>query len=67
MQKVEIRVEGLLDPHWSEWLEKLEVFHDVNDQTLLTGQIADQATLYGILRKLRDLGLKLILVKVADI
>ena len=67
MQKVEIRVEGLLDPHWSEWLEKLEVFNEDNDQTLLTGQITDQATLYGILKKLRDLGLKLILVEVADI
>ena len=67
MHKVEIRVEGLLDPHWSEWFERLEVFHDDNDQTLLTGQIADQATLFGILKKLRDLGLKLVLVKVADI
>jgi len=67
MQKVEIRVEGLLDPQWSEWLEKLEVFHEDHDQTLLKGQITDQATLYGILKKLRDLGLKLILVMVADI
>ncbi len=32
MQKVEIRVEGLLDPHWSEWLEKLEVLNEDNDQ-----------------------------------
>jgi len=64
MQIVEIRVKGKIDPSWSEWLERLEIIHESEEQTLLTGQIEDQATLYGILKKLRDLGLKLILVKV---
>lgn len=67
MQTVEIRVKGLLDPEWSEWLENLTVVGDTPSQTLLTGQIVDQATLYGILNKLRDLGLKLISVKVDDV
>lgn len=64
MQNVEIRVKGKIDPHWSEWLEDLEIIHESEEQTLLTGQVVDQGTLYGILKKLRDLGLKLILVKV---
>ena len=64
MQNVEIRVKGKIDPNWSEWLEGLEIIHESEEQTLLTGQIVDQATLYGILKKLRDLGLKLLLVKV---
>jgi len=66
MQNVEIRVTGLIDLHWSEWLEGLEIIHERDDQTLLTGQIVDQATLYGILKKLRDLGLNLLLVKIND-
>lgn len=63
MQNVEIRVKGKIDLHWSEWLEGLEIIHAGEDETLLTGQIVDQATLYGILKKLRDLGLQLLLVK----
>lgn len=64
MQNVEIRVEGKIDLHWSEWLEGLEIIHEGQNETLLSGQIVDQATLYGILKKLRDLGLKLLLVKI---
>ena len=64
MQNVEIRVKGNIDPQWSEWLDGLEILHEGENQTILVGQIVDQATLYGILKKLRDLGLKLILVKV---
>jgi len=66
MQNVEIRVKGKIDPHWSEWLDDLEIIHEGEDETLLTGQIVDQATLYGTLKKLRDLGLKLLLVKIND-
>ena len=64
MQKVEIRVEGIIDQHWSEWLEGLEITHQGENETRLSGQVIDQATLYGLLKKLRDLGLKLQLVKV---
>ena len=64
MQDVEIRVKGKIDLHWSEWLDGLEIIHEGEDETLLTGQVVDQAILYGILKKLRDLGLKLLLVKI---
>ncbi len=64
MQNVEIRVKGKIDQHWSEWLDGLEITHESDDQSLLIGQVVDQATLYGILKKLRDLGLKLLLVKI---
>ena len=67
MQNIEIKVKGLLDPKWSEWLENLEIINDDKDETLILGQINDQATLYGILKKLRDLGLKLKSVKVNDV
>ena len=64
MQNVEIRVKGKIDLHWSEWFDGLEIIHEGESETLLTGQVVDQATLYGILKKLRDLGLKLLLVKI---
>ena len=62
---VEIRVSGQIDEHWSSWFEDLEVNHDrEQDETLLRGEIADQAALYGLLAKLRDLGLNLLSVHV---
>jgi hypothetical protein len=64
VQQVEIRVEGQIDEQWSDWLGNLTITHVGQDQTMLTGKVIDQAWLYGILSKLRDLGLKLVLVSV---
>ena len=62
MPPVEIRLLGHLDPQWSEWLGDLKIHHIDDDQSLLTGSIADQAALYGILKKIRDLDLRLVSV-----
>ena len=62
MSQVEIRIEGHLDPEWADWLEGFTIAHLENDQTLLTGTSHDQSSLYGLIGKLRDLGLKLISV-----
>ncbi|HZD58722.1 MAG TPA: hypothetical protein VE136_18465 [Anaerolineales bacterium] len=62
MDKVEIRVKGQIDKHWSEWFEGFEITHGEADESLLTGQVPDQAALYGMLAKLRNLGLTLISV-----
>ena len=62
MQRVEIRVEGLLDRTWAEWLDGFHLAHIEGDETLLTGKVNDQAALYGLIAKLRDLGVKLISV-----
>ncbi len=62
MQKVAIRVKGHLDPEWSEWLNGLTITHPKPHETLLAGFVTDQAALYGLLSKLRDLGLALISV-----
>jgi hypothetical protein len=58
----EIRVKGQLEEHWSDWLGGLEISHDENGNSLLTGVIPDQAALHGILNQIRDLGLTLISV-----
>jgi hypothetical protein len=62
MQRVEIRVEGHLDMTWAEWLDGFNLAHTVQDETILTGKVEDQAALYGLIAKLRDLGAKLISV-----
>lgn len=62
MQNVEIRVKGQIDEHWSDWFEDLTITHTDQDETILSGTVADQAALYGLLAKLRDLGLPLLSV-----
>ena len=57
----EIRVAGQLPVHWRGWFNDLEVSTE-NDQTRLSGPVDDQAALYGLLKKVRDLGLTLISV-----
>jgi len=66
MQQVEIRVEGHLDESWIEWLDGFEISHTPQNETILMGTVKDQAALYGIIAKLRDLGLKLISLKFGD-
>jgi hypothetical protein len=61
---VEITVRGRIDPQWSEWFGDLAITHVGQDQSRLTGTVIDQAALYGILAKLRDLSLALISVSV---
>jgi hypothetical protein len=58
-----IRVEGHLDAHWSEWLEGMTLTHEEGGVTRLEGPLRDQAALYGLLNKLRDLSLSLITVE----
>lgn len=59
----EILVEGALDENWSDWLNGVSVTALENGQTLLCGEIPDQAALHGLLARIRDLNLKLISVK----
>lgn len=61
----EIRIKGYLNPNWSDWLEGLSVTSQDNDETLLSGSLPDQAALYGVLAKIRDLNLVLMSVRQA--
>ena len=58
----EIRVEGHLGDSWSSWFEELTIRHEESDQTVLSGPLADQTALHGVLMKIRDLGLPLVAV-----
>jgi hypothetical protein len=55
-----IRVKGHLDTFWQAWFENLVITQERDGTTLLSGSIKDQAALYGILCKMRDLGLTLL-------
>jgi hypothetical protein len=61
--RYEIRVNGVLDSQWSAWFEGLTVTSDETGQTTITGAVADQAALHGLLAKIRDLGLPLLSVR----
>ena len=67
MQSVEIRVKGQIDEHWSDWFEGLTIQHTEQDETILLGAVVDQAALYGLLAKLRGLGLPLISVNSVEL
>jgi hypothetical protein len=64
VKHVAIRVQGQIDQQWSEWFGNLTIMSVGQEQSLLTGIVPDQAALYGILTKLRDLSLALISVSV---
>jgi hypothetical protein len=59
----EIRVEGQLDPSWSEWLDGIIITPLESGETLLSGPVADQAALHGLLNRIRDMNLKLVCVE----
>ena len=59
----EIRVQGNLDLRWSDWFDALSITPVGDGETLLTGSVADQAALHGVLHKIRDLGLPLLSVR----
>ena len=63
MPQVEIVVKGRMDKQWSDWLGGLTIAHTEEDGTVLTGPVIDQSALYGLLTKLRDLGVPLLAVR----
>jgi hypothetical protein len=63
----EIRIGGHLDDQWQDWFDGMTVRLEADGTMLLSGPVPDQPALYGLLRKVRDLGLPLISVnQIAD-
>jgi hypothetical protein len=63
----QIKVRGRLDKKWSDWFNGLAITYQAGRDgypvTILTGAVVDQAALYGMLSKIRDLNLNLISVE----
>ena len=62
----EIRLKGHLDARWAGSFEHMSFTHTSDGTTILAGPVVDQAALYGLLRKVRDLGLPLLAVNLVD-
>jgi hypothetical protein len=58
----QITLEGHLSPEWADWFGGLALILQDSGNTLLTGPVADQSALHGLLRKVRDLGMSLLAV-----
>lgn len=58
----EIHLKAYLDTRWANWFEGMTITLTEDGDTVLTGPVADQAALHGLLKKVRDLGLLLISV-----
>jgi len=58
----QIRLQGHLSQQWTEWFRGLEITLEDDGETLLTGPVLDQSALYGLLRKVRDIGIPLVSV-----
>jgi hypothetical protein len=58
----QIRIKGHLDREWTDWFDGLTITLEEDGDTLLTGPVVDQAALYGVLKRVRDLGMPLLSV-----
>ena len=58
----QITVKGHLNPNWDDWFDGLTITALPNGTTVISGPVVDQAALYGVLRKVRDLGMPLLSV-----
>ncbi len=66
MAHVDIHIKGWIDPDWSDWLSEMSITSLPNKETQLSGDLPDQAALYGVISRLNSLGLALISVQVED-
>jgi hypothetical protein len=58
----QIRIKGQLDNRWSDWFDGLTIASQVDGDTVMRGVVVDQAALFGLLNKIRDMGLTLLSV-----
>ena len=67
-QNYQIRLRGHLDRRWAVRFEGFKIEHEATPDgqpiTVMTGPVIDQSALYGIINRLRDLGIELISVQV---
>jgi hypothetical protein len=62
----EIRLKGHLEARWADWFDGMAITLAEDGSTLLSGTLADQAALHGILKKVRDVGLTLLSVNCVE-
>jgi hypothetical protein len=66
-KQVTIHIRGRVDEDWGDWFEGLVLRTTDQGITILQGQVADQSAIYGLISKLRDLGLELVSVEQSEL
>ncbi|WP_420631594.1 hypothetical protein [Candidatus Leptofilum sp.] len=61
-EQYKIKLQNNIDGDWSSWLGNFELTHTDAGHTILIGEVEDQAALYGLLARIRDLGISILLV-----
>ncbi len=64
--RYELTLRVRLDPSWSDWFEGLQPRATARGQTILSGTLPDQAALFGVLERIRDLGIELVELRRVD-
>jgi hypothetical protein len=62
----EIRIGSQLNSQWMGWFDGLSIKVEASGETLIVGPVADQAALFGLLKKVRDLGIPLLSVNLVQ-
>ena len=65
-QMYQIKIKGYLGDDWTDWFDGLSISHDETGNTILSGNVVDQAQLYGLLKRIRDVGAELISVNLIN-
>ncbi len=60
--RYEIRLQGRLPCRWAAWFDGMSLSTEDDGTTVLSGPVADQAALHGLLTRVRDMGLPLLSV-----
>jgi hypothetical protein len=63
--KTIIIIQDHLDEKWKDWFEGMEIHYE-GDNTIITGNLKDEAHMHGILNQIRDLNLKIISINPAE-
>ena len=66
MKYVEIKIKGKINIDWSEWFDGLEILN-LNGNSLLQGSVTDMAAVYGVIEKIKNLGVELISLNCTDL
>lgn len=61
-ERYKIELQSTIDHDWSSWLGNMELAHTPTGHTTLIGDVADQPALHGLLARIRDLGIPILLV-----